>query len=48
MNIVYVIEDSLTGLMTGGVYALIAVGIVFVFRATKVFNFAHGTVMMIG
>ncbi len=48
MNILYVIEDSLTGLMTGGVYALIAVGIVLVFRATKVFNFAHGTVMMIG
>jgi branched-chain amino acid transport system permease protein len=48
MELAFVIEDSLTGLMTGGVYALIAVGIVFVFRATKVFNFAHGTVMMIG
>ncbi len=48
MNIAFVIEDSLTGLMTGGVYALIAVGIVLVFRATKVFNFAHGAVLMIG
>lgn len=48
MEIAFIIEDSLTGLMTGGVYALIAVGIVFVFRATKVFNFAHGTVMMVG
>ncbi len=48
MNIAFVIEDSLTGLMTGGVYALISVGIVLVFRATKVFNFAHGAVLMIG
>jgi branched-chain amino acid transport system permease protein len=48
MDIMFVVEDSITGLMTGGVYALIAVGIVLVFRATKVFNFAHGAVLMIG
>ena len=48
MNLAFVIEDSITGLMTGGVYALIAVRIVLVFRATKVFNFANGTVMMVG
>lgn len=44
----FLIEDSLTGLLTGGVYALIGVGIVLVFRATQVFNFAHGAVVMIG
>ncbi len=44
----FLIEDSLTGLMTGGIYALIGVGIVLVFRATQVFNFAHGAVVMIG
>lgn len=48
MSLSFIIEDSLTGLMTGAVYALIAVGIVLVFRATKVFNFAHGAVLMIG
>lgn len=47
-NLPFLIEDSLTGLMTGGVYALIGVGIVLVFRATQVFNFAHGAVVMFG
>ena len=47
-NLPFLIEDSLTGLMTGGIYALIGVGIVLVFRATQVFNFAHGAVVMIG
>ncbi|MEM7546972.1 MAG: branched-chain amino acid ABC transporter permease [Pseudomonadota bacterium] len=47
-NLPFLIEDSLTGLMTGGIYALIGVGIVLVFRATQVFNFAHGAVVMFG
>ena len=47
-NLPFLIEDSLTGLMTGGVYALIGVGIVLVFRATQVFNFAHGAIVMFG
>lgn len=47
-NLPFLIEDSLTGIMTGGIYALIGVGIVLVFRATQVFNFAHGAVVMFG
>ncbi|MEL6793873.1 MAG: hypothetical protein AAFP78_10485, partial [Pseudomonadota bacterium] len=47
-NLPFLIEDSLTGLMTGGIYALIGVGIVLVFRATQVFNFAHGAIVMFG
>ncbi len=47
-EITYFVEDSVNGLLTGGIYALIALGIVFVFRATKVFNFAHGAIIMIG
>ena len=36
-----------TGLTTGALYALIALGIVVVYRATKVVNFAHGEMFMI-
>lgn len=35
------------GLFLGGTYALIALGLVLVFRATNTFNFAHGQLMLI-
>ncbi len=35
------------GLAIGGVYALLAIGVVLVFRATGVVNFAQGEVMMV-
>jgi branched-chain amino acid transport system permease protein len=35
------------GLFLGGTYALIALGLVLVFRATNTFNFAHGQMMLI-
>jgi branched-chain amino acid transport system permease protein len=38
----------LNGLMVGGIYALIAVGVVVVFRSTKIFNFAVGDMLMVG
>ncbi len=34
------------GLLLGGVYALIALGVVVISKATKVFNIAHGNIMM--
>lgn len=36
-----------TGLTTGALYALIALGIVVIYRATKVVNFAHGEMFML-
>jgi len=42
------IQFTLNGLMAGAIYALIAVGIVSVFKATKVVNFAHGYIIMFG
>lgn len=38
----------LNGLMVGGIYALIAVGVVVVFKSTKIFNFAVGDMLMVG
>jgi branched-chain amino acid transport system permease protein len=43
-----VIEYSLVGLASGGMYALVALGFVLVFKATGVFNFAQGELMMVG
>lgn len=37
-----------SGIFQGAVYALIAVGIAIVFKATKVFNFAQGHLLMMG
>lgn len=42
------LEFSVIGLMLGGVYALIGLCFNFVFKATGVFNFATGAMMMFG
>ncbi|WP_296931553.1 branched-chain amino acid ABC transporter permease [uncultured Marinobacter sp.] len=39
-------EISLAGLAMGGLYALIALGFVIIYKATKVINFAIGEIMM--
>lgn len=39
-------EISLAGFATGGLYALIALGFVIIYKATKVINFAIGEIMM--
>lgn len=36
------------GIMVGGIYALIALGIVLIYKSTSVFNFAIGQMMMFG
>ena len=38
----------LTGLTVGAVYALVAVGFVLIYKASGVFNFAQGEVVMVG
>ncbi|MEL6582668.1 MAG: branched-chain amino acid ABC transporter permease [Pseudomonadota bacterium] len=42
------LQFTINGLMSGAIYALIAVGIVSVFKATRVVNFAHGYLIMFG
>ncbi|HHZ09052.1 MAG TPA: branched-chain amino acid ABC transporter permease [Rhizobiales bacterium] len=41
------IEYSIVGIAAGGVYALIALGIVVIFKASRTFNFAMGEMMML-
>jgi len=38
----------ISGILTGGIYGLIGVAIVIIYKATKVFNFAVGTLMTLG
>lgn len=40
------LETIAKGLLWGGVYALIALGVVVVFKASRVFNLAHGGVLL--
>ena len=37
-----------TGISTGALYALVALGLVVIYKATSVVNFAHGEMFMLG
>jgi branched-chain amino acid transport system permease protein len=37
-----------SGIVTGSIYALLALGLVIIFKATEAVNFAHGEIFMIG
>lgn len=43
----FFLQISFTGLLTGALYALIAMGFVIIYKATRVINFATGEIMMI-
>ena len=48
MNWVLVPQQLINGLLNGGTLALIALGIVLIFKSSEVFNFAHGHMVMVG
>ena len=48
MSLTLVIQYLISGILTGGIYGLIGVAIVIIYKATKVFNFAVGTLMTLG
>jgi branched-chain amino acid transport system permease protein len=48
MNLTYIVQSLLDGLLLGGVYSLVAVGLSLIFGVMKVINFAHGALMMLG
>lgn len=43
-----IISTTITGLLVGGIYALVALGIVVINKASGIFNFAHGYMMYFG
>lgn len=44
----YFLQLVVSGIVTGGIYALIAMGFVVIYKATRVINFATGELMMLG
>ena len=43
-----IVQTFISGLLVGGVYSLVALGIVVINKASGVFNFAHGWMMVVG
>lgn len=48
MDVVIVLQSVVNGLLMGGVYALVAVGLTLIFGVMNVVNFAHGEFVMLG
>lgn len=42
------LSTVLTGLSTGSIYALVALGFVVIFKSSRVINFAHGSTVLLG
>ena len=43
-----ILQFTANGILIGGVYSLIALGIVLIYKSSKVFNFAAGEMVMVG
>jgi len=48
MNASFILQSLIDGLLMGGVYSLVAIGLTLIFGVMRVVNFAHGTLMMLG
>src|SRR6185369_3662998 len=42
------LQTMTSGLLTGGIYALIGIGLTIIFGVMRVVNFAHGALVMVG
>ncbi len=43
-----ILQALLSGLLNGGIYSLVAVGLTLIFGVMRIINFAHGSLMMLG
>jgi len=48
MDLAFIIQSLLNGLLIGGVFSLVAIGLTVIFGVMKIINFAHGALMMLG
>ncbi len=47
-NANFILQAVINGLLIGGVYSLVAVGLNLIFGVMRIVNFAHGALMMVG
>jgi branched-chain amino acid transport system permease protein len=45
---IYILEDTINGILMGSIYGLTALGLTIIFGVLKVINFAHGSMLMVG
>lgn len=45
---VFILEDTINGVLMGSIYGLTALGLTLIFGVLKVINFAHGSLLMVG
>jgi branched-subunit amino acid ABC-type transport system permease component len=43
----YLLEDTINGILMGSIYGLTAMGLTVIFGVLKVINFAHGSLLMV-
>ncbi len=43
----YILEDTINGILMGSIYGLTALGLTIIFGVLKVINFAHGSMLMV-
>lgn len=43
-----VLQALLSGLLNGGIYSLVSIGLTLIFGVMRIINFAHGSLMMLG
>ena len=48
MTFSVLLQALISGILVGGVYALIGIGLTIIFGVMRVINFAHGDIMMVG
>ena len=44
---IYILEDTINGILMGSIYGLTALGLTLIFGVLKVINFAHGSLLMV-
>jgi len=47
-EVTFFLQLMTVGLMTGSVYALVALGFVLIYKSSKIINFAQGQMLMLG
>ncbi|MEJ5357089.1 MAG: branched-chain amino acid ABC transporter permease [Desulfobacterales bacterium] len=45
---IFLLEDTINGILMGSIYGLAALGLTLIFGVLKVINFAHGSLLMVG